>query len=853
MNHQVVPKPAIRALVAFAAGIAAAWCGVGWWIAVAVVAIALVSTGLKRTRPLGVLALVALVGWVRFQSADYSPIDDLQDETRVDFHGIVTEQTVRHHEPTHAFLPSTQVTLTARGWITPRDGSPDSFSGKPLHGAFTLRDYRAQSEPPVAFRYGTRVVVQDALLTHASPRRNPRGFDGELYMKVQGVDARLSVASFEEQLTTLDGRGGWFWMRPVADARARLLRLFEQIAAETVPASSDLSRRYADTYAPLFAGVLLGEKRQLPDWALDDFIDGGVVHVLVVSGANFIVLAVALFSVLRAVRVPNKLAILITAPTLWMATGLFRFEPQVVRAAIMVTFALIPRLLERDTEPSWTPQNAMRVPHYAHLNYLAASALLILMFDPFALFDIGFQLSFGAAASILYLLPKWNLALEVRFGHIRQTRFGKYLWTWGAQVFLATAAAQIVTTPLVAWHFQRVDWAGLLANIPVVILIELITVAALLATVFGLIWLPLGVFFGGVALLGFRALLPIVHFFASLPGAHWMVAQPSPPLLALYGLAVFAMTHPTWFRLNRGRVAILVAGCAACVAWYFALKPVGERLEITFIDVGQGDATFIRLPDGKTLLIDAGAKSDLTGYDTGERAVVPYLLSEGASSLDWLVLTHPDLDHYGGMVSVLETLEVRSIVGWSDVFGEGSEGQRIGALQSAVHAENAPYGFRAGDTLYASEHDGKPLSVEIIYPFDDRSVDLTDDDRNDDSLVVMLTYGDFRALLTGDIERGAEASLIERSRAERRSLRADVVKMPHHGSKTSSGAAFIEAVDPQLAVASAGVRNRYGHPAEEVVARYERLGVETLATNRVGAVTVRTDGRRVWVSTALAR
>jgi competence protein ComEC len=258
-------------------------------------------------------------------------------------------------------------------------------------------------------------------------------------------------------------------------------------------------------------------------------------------------------------------------------------------------------------------------------------------------------------------------------------------------------------------------------------------------------------------------------------------------------------------------------------------------LEITFLDVGQGDAAFIRFPDGKTMLIDGGL--NMRGYDSGERVLNPFLCYEGVRKIDLLLLSHPDNDHGGGFEHILREFGVKRALG---VPHRDLPAPTHQSLHEIIDLKGIPH-----ELGYAGAIDLTPTArIDLLHPLNEASINLMDGDVNNDSLVVKITYGDFRILFTGDIEQSAEEALI----ASGHDLRAEVIKVPHHGSQTSSSVALIDAVHPQYAVFSLGERNKFNFPSERVVNRYRERGCRVLRTDELGAIRLRTDGRRCWLT-----
>jgi competence protein ComEC len=544
----------------------------------------------------------------------------------------------------------------------------------------------------------------------------------------------------------------------------------------------------------LVLAMVLGDRSDLDRETAEAFRAAGTYHVLAISGAQVALLAAVLVALLRRLRVPpDPLAALVCLALAFYAE-LVGGEVPVVRAAVMATVLLVGRALSLDADA-------------ANLLGLAAAALLVLR--PSAIGDIGFQLSFAATLAILLLTPP--LLQGVRPLPLRLDL-----------ALAGSLAAQLALAPLLAAHFQRLSPAALLLNLAAV---------------------PLSgaVLLSGLAVLGAQAALPLL---APLLGdLAWVCAhallRSSEPVQWLPALDVRVTPAPLWAlgaqaygvlllaREGRRRAAApLAAGllglsCGSAVA-------VDGRLHMSVIDVGQGDAILLTSPSGRVFVVDAGPAG---GGGLGDAAAAPSLRASGVRRIDRLLVTHAHPDHAGGAPFLLRSFDVGEL--W-----EGPAPMNDACYRAlAVSARAAGVGRRTAFRGLRETWDG--VEVEVVAPA--RLPRAPWRVRNDDSVVLRLRYGETTLLLAGDIEAPAEAALDAAG--------ATVLKVPHHGSRSSSSAAFVSAVRPRLAVVSAGFRNRHGHPHPEVVDRYRRLGTELLRTDVDGTVTISSDGRRLWVRT----
>ena len=414
---------------------------------------------------------------------------------------------------------------------------------------------------------------------------------------------------------------------------------------------------------------------------------------------------------------------------------------------------------------------------------LALALAAVVAFDPWAPLSPGLWLSFGAVALIFYVAAKDKNQL-VQWARIQ----------WAITLGLAPAALLL---------FGQISVAGPLANalaIPVVSIV--VTPLALAAAV-----LPVPALLDCAAWL-VEWLLQFLEWCAALPGALWQ--QHSPPLWCV-GLAFAGVA---WLLAPRG-VPWRSAGLALMLPAFLVppAAPAEGAAWITALDVGQGLAVIVRT-SSRTLVYDTGPAFGADA-DSGDRIVLPALRGAGVSRVDAMVLTHEDGDHVGGALSILETLQVDA----------------LHSSLPAAHPLNVLAPARRCLAGQAWTWDG--VRFEFLHPQAGETYK-----RNDSSCVLRIEAGGRAVLLTGDIERGAEAALVARNA----NLRADVLVMPHHGSRTSSSAPFIAAVAPRWAVVTAGYRNRFGHPNAEVLERYRQAGAQVLRTDRDGAVGIRLEG-----------
>ncbi|MBX3023882.1 DNA internalization-related competence protein ComEC/Rec2 [bacterium] len=702
----------------------------------------------------------------------------------------------------------------ARAWIrgVVVDAAPIGAAGQRLmvdvHAARRGADFQPArgglqvriDHPALAWRRGDGI---EALLAPRPPRNfgNPGELDYRAYLQRRGVTA-TAVAR--------DDRG---WQRTPADDDWRAP--FDRWRAATAAA---VSATLPPADAAIARALLIGDTSGLDDAQRARYARAGVSHVLAISGLHVGLVAAAAYAAARWLLARSeRLLLTASVPKLAMAGSLVPLalygaiagsSVATMRAELMAALVAGGLLLDRPRE--W-------------LAPVSAAAGLILLGRPGAAADISFQLSFVAVLAIVLGVPRltawWDAWEEARLLRLRSPH-----WRWLRWLVLSqavTACAVVATAPLTAWHFNQVSLVAPLANLVVVPLLGILTVAVgLIGTVAVALWpaaAPPLFWLVGIAI---RVADLGTAWLAGWPGA--AVRVPTPSLLEL--ALVYAALGGCLLRSRRWRawvVGLALGGLAVDAAAWAVERRAAGVLRVTFVSVGQGDCTVIEFPRRQVWVVDGGGLAG-SRLDVGERVVAPALWRRKILRLDALVLSHADYDHAGGLTFLTEAFAPPRL--WWN--GQPGRGAGFAALQRALRrgavAREQP---APGHT---ARIDG--VTVRVLHPAaDDAGGD------NDRSLTLQLRFGPTAVLLPGDLEAAGEAALVARWGA---GLRSTILKVPHHGSATSSTPAFLDAVAPRLAVVSAGADNRFGFPAPAVERAYRERRAALWRTDRDGAVAV---------------
>ena len=575
------------------------------------------------------------------------------------------------------------------------------------------------------------------------------------------------------------------------------------LAKMRLRAGRSIDRTFGDD-AILARALLIADQRQIPTEMRDRYASAGLIHMLSISGLHVAVIAAAMELLFQVARMPRRAALLGAFLATAVYVAVIGAPPPALRSAAMLGVGMTSRLAQRPTSP-WAAW---------------AVGALIPLFAPRTVLDVGYQLSVLGMCALVAAGCLWRRRLAHRLSGWK-ARLGREL--------LTSLIACAVTAPLVAWVFGRVSLIAPLSNLvaaPVITLAQPVLFLALLLAPFG----PIARFIAHAAHPLLFSFDWIAWFAASLPGAAVTVGVTLVTAL-LAGCAAVSVVVACAARRPWRSAVVAVGSLALMIAVPGVPLPRTGDVELHVLDVGQGDAVLLRTDAGRWVLFDAGPAWN--GSDAGRRVIIPYLRRRGGT-LESMVLSHPHNDHVGGAASVLTAMHPRTF--WDAAFAGGAESY----LASLSAAKKEGIEWRRVHPDDSVRIDGVTLS--FLAPDSAWTVGLRDP--NLASTVALVRYGMVRFLLVGDAERMEEDWLIARHPNE---LRADVLKVGHHGSSTSSSDEFLATVHPGLAVISVGAGNKYGHPSSDVIRALARVGAEVLRTDEAGTVVVRTDGVHIEV------
>lgn len=726
-------------------------------------------------------------------------------------------------------------------------------------------------------------------LVHAHVPRNfmdEGAFDFRGSLARQGIDLIGNLRTAElmtrvpvgaQRLSERGGLSGWVTSEGIRLARVRsaLLRRVDSLYAN------------APDERAILRAMLLGDKTFVDSDTAADFQKVGAFHVLVVAGLHVGAICALLLWAGRRARAPFFVTIVVTAAALVAYAAIVQDRPPVMRATLTAIIYLAARPFFRRVDL---------------VNTVSLAALLILLFRPSECRDPSFLLSFLAAGTIaglaVPLIARFiepvrtglehlgdvtrDLSHSARVAEMRVDIREAAWWVahrvpawvgrratewigrpldWGlrlGELLVISIVLQLGMLGLLVAQFHRVSLTAPVSNVPAAVLTGAIVPLGFAALGVSFVWARAAGWMAGLLGVMVRVLVWCVHWFAAAPQLSYR--EPGPPMWLLVAsvgaLVVLAgMSRGAVSRRNLGRsprglsqwselcaAAVFLAATLLIATHPFAPRIEKSQFELTVLDVGQGDSLFAAFPNGETMLIDGGGESGsayidgkIRGNNVGEEVVAPYLWWRGIKRIDVMVLTHAHHDHLDGLHAILDDFRVTEL--WV-----GLDVEERAYRDLIAHAEKV--GTRVVHRQDAENFDFGSARDGILWPMDGHTVAAA---TNNDSLVMRVSDGKFNFMLPGDAEQKVEKNLVESGQI----LKADFLKVPHHGSKTSSTEEFLEAVAPRVAVASVGAGNSFGHPAAVVVERYKQRGIRLLRTDQDGAVRAVTDGNSLQIITYL--
>ncbi len=658
--------------------------------------------------------------------------------------------------------------------------------------------YLKLSKKQSKLQYGDEIELKGEYI-EPQTARNKGGFNYKQYLKTMKIYGTINA----EKVSILEKNKINPILKTSNDIHIKIGEKIEEFLEEK--------------QAGILKGILLGDSKQVEEEIQEDFRISNISHVLAVSGmhVNYIILGIYfLLKPLFGKRRTREITIIFLAFYMFI-TG---FSASIVRAGIMGIIIILGKLIHRK-EDTWTS--------------ISISLLILLINNPFSILNISLQLSFAGTMGLVLFSKKIP------------------------GIFSITLCAQIMIFPIMIYHFNIFGTYFLITNLLVGIIIGPIIVIGMLGIFSSIFSLAIAKILFFIVKISVEILI-LISKFSGLSMAKIYLPTPKIWQITLYYIILFCIKaiyevylekKPTStfirvknlialakykFRKNRREnIKKIISALIILLVTFIIVQKQDNKLNINFVDVGQGDSCFIVTPKNKTILVDGGG-SQSKEFDVGKSTLLPYILNKGYTQLDYIVISHFDYDHVGGILYIMQEIKVKNII----IGKQFENSQNYEKFVNLVQQKDIKVKIvEVGENIEIE----KDLNFNVIWPNSKNKI--SDNSINNNSLVFKMKYKKFSMLFTGDIEEVAEKEILKTYDAK--NLESLVLKVPHHGSKTSSSQEFLEAVKPKIALIGVGKNNKFGHPSNITLEKFEKYGTKVYRTDQRGEITLKTDGNKI--------
>jgi len=644
-------------------------------------------------------------------------------------------------------------------------------------------------------------VSLEASIEKPKAATNPGGFDYKRYLASIGVAGTVYFRDSSNIDVIGIQNGGWFHKLGFKIKKS-VLNIVEHCLDKN--------------QAGLLSGMIIGYKDGLDENAYSAFSKAGLTHIMVASGMNVAFIILPLAYIFKKMRISNLTSSISTMLVLVLFVFVTGFSASVVRAVIMGIMILAGKIIMRETDIYTS---------------ISAAAIILLTLNPYTLFDIGFQLSFCATISLVMFYPK----LKELIDH-------KYLPNIVSDTLAATIAAQIGVVPITLYYFNNFSTIAILSNLLVVPIVQIITIVGFAMVFVGIANIHAAVLIGYINNSFLSFVLFITEYTSKIPYASLKLPTPPLWLILLYYLAILYIFRGRKVLKSKQGFKYVKYLCLALILLMVLIKNIIPKpLEITFLDVGQGDSAFIRTTHGTKVLIDGGGRAagSKSTFDIGQSVMVPYILDQGTKKIDIVIATHGHSDHTEGLEAILKEMTIGMVI-LPDTDGQGFD--KI--IEICNEKQITIVQCKKGDIIRLD----KETVFDVLSPLQYEVDSLSQQSLNDSSLVLKLKYKNTRVLFTGDSGIPVEQRMLEQGL----DLSSDLLKVGHHGSPGATSEEFADKVKAKYAVVQVG-KNNFGHPSQFVVDRLEERGITLLRTDERGAVIATSYGGELSIRTMLPK
>lgn len=623
-----------------------------------------------------------------------------------------------------------------------------------------------------SIKYGDSLYIEGEF-KQPEEARNYKGYNYKQYLKTKKIIGTVEL----EKVKILKSSNGSF------------IHNIQKYIRDTINGT------LTDEEGNLLLAILLGDKDKLSEDIQESFKTSNLSHMLAVSGAHVSYIILGLTYVLQNSIIGKKNGKIVCIIFLLAFMAITNFTPSVTRACIMAILTLFSSIIYRKSD--------------VYTN-ISVAALITLIFNPYSLLDLGFQLSYGGTIGIIIFIKR-----------IQEKKSNSKVINYIKQMALVSIYANIIIIPIMVYHFNTVSFTFIISNIMASPILGIIVITGFLFIIASITVKPLtrliAIFIKPIL----SILIKISQICSKLPFSNILVVTPYMfNVISYYAIILYCIKSK-----KNNKCKIIICLLIVLILINFIIYIFPQKLRIFFIDVGQGDSTLIITPDKKTVLIDGGGSDS---FDVGEKVLLPYLLDRRILKIDYVLISHFDTDHCGGILTIMEKVKVKNII-ISEQAEHSENYERFKKLM--IHKKIRLIEVKKGDKIKI----GRYSEFKILFP---TSRLLSENPLNNNSIVAQFNYNNFKMLFTGDIEKLAEQQILKTEKAE---IRADILKVAHHGSKTSSIPEFIKAVRPKIALIGVGKNNTFGHPNQQTIKNLENIKCRIYRTDLQGEIIIKID------------
>lgn len=660
----------------------------------------------------------------------------------------------------------------------------------------------------ITYKYGQKLLIAGTF-KEADGKRNNSGFDYKEYLKINKIYGIITAK--QESIKVLKEKN-------LNIVLININKCSNKIKENT-------NKLFDKNEANLLSGILIGDKEGIEKEVQENFRDSNLSHMLAVSGAHVSYVILGITYVLKKVKVNKLWSNMITIVTLCCFIFLTGASPSVIRACIMAIYIIIGHMMHRKTKL---------------ISSVSLSLLIILILNPYKLFDIGLQLSYGGTIGII--LFSGVLAKKAKLNNLLEGFVNKLKYRV-KQLIVVCVSANLIIFPIIAAHYSTMCLTFVISNICAGPILGVIIILGFITIFVSFVSIDIAKPFALILNIFIQILMYITKICSSLPFSKLYIKTPSLSQIIIYYMILIFIYYICKIRKKKRRLIhrkllrtvqnkkvqkLFIIVIILIFTSMQILKCLPSDLTIYFIDVGQGDSTLIVTPNHKTILIDGGGTEFESDFDIGKQTLLPEILGQRITKIDYLLISHFDSDHVGGLLTVLESLKVKNAI----ISRQIEESGNYKKFLKIVKDKKINVMVVKKDDEICIE---KNLKIDVLWP---KREQITDNVLNNNSIVAKVIYNNFSILFTGDIEKVAEENII-REYKDTNLLTSNIIKIAHHGSKTSSTEGFLNLVNPKIALIGVGRDNKFGHPNEETIQRLKNMKVKIYRTDEMGEITIK--------------